>query len=358
MAAIVCDTAGHAGRGVPVSSGKVALGRAMTVARADHTATLLCNGKILITGGFAGSALASTEIYDPETKTFVSAGKMSAARAGHSATRLPNGTVLISGGYNGTYLATAEIYDPVTSRFTSTGQMTTARSGHIAVLLNSGKVLLTGGVGTGWSFLDSSEIYDPAKGTFTPTGSMTAARESHAAALLKDGRVLIVGGHKGRKADITIYSSAELYDPVSGTFSLTGAMITRRHKHDATLLPDGRVLISGGSDERDSRGKYFSAEVYDPRTGAFSSVGKMNFSHFKHQGTSVVLRNGKVLIAGGASHAEIYDSASRVFIPVTGTMETDRLFSTATLLSSGEVLIAGGYDQNQEVSANTWLYKP
>ena len=87
---------------------------------------------------------------------------------------------------------------------------------------------------------------------------MTVPRESHTATLLKNGKVLITGGHKDRHADIMIYSSAELYDPLLNTFTVTGNMTIRRHKHDATLLNDGKVLITGGSDERDELGEVIS----------------------------------------------------------------------------------------------------
>src|SRR5258708_33319586 len=132
--------------------------------------------------------------------------------------------------------------------------MVLVRSVHAATLLNNGKVLLAGGVGTSWTFLADAELYDPATNTFAATGAMTMARESHTATLLRNGNVLIMGGHKGRRSAITIYSSAEIYNPASGTFSSTGNLTVRRHKHDAALLADGRVLIIGGSDERDGRG--------------------------------------------------------------------------------------------------------
>lgn len=335
--------------------------RSMATQRAAHTATLLPDGKVLVAGGFAGgeNILASAEVFDPVTSTFASAGNMNATRAGHTAALLPNGKVLIAGGYNGSYLASAELYDPTTRIFMPTGGMVTARSGHAATLLNNGKVLLVGGVGTGWTFLADAELYDPATNTFTATGGMTTARESHTATLLKNGNVLITGGHKGRRLAITIYSSAEIYNPASGTFSSTGNLTVRRHKHDATLLAEGRVLIIGGSDERDGRGgsAYRNAEVFNPATATFTAVGNMNASRYKLQGTTVLLKNGKVLIAGGANRAEIFDPATNTFSFADGNLGTMRLFATATLLKNGQVLITGGYDDSQAVSANAWIYR-
>jgi hypothetical protein len=342
-------------------AGVVNVVRRMTTQRAAHTATLLPDGKVLVAGGFDGngSGLASVEVFDPTTHTFASAASMSTARAGHTATLLPDGKVLVAGGYNGSYLTGAELFDPATLTFRPAGRILTGRSGHVAALLNSGKVLLAGGVGTGWTFLSDAELYDPASGTFTPTGGMATARESHTATVLKDGRVLITGGHKGRRSAITIYSSAEMYDPGSGTFTSAGNLTVKRHKHDATLLADGRVLVTGGSDERDARGgsAYRSAEVFNPAIGTFTPIGNMNEGRYKLQGTTILLGSGQVLIAGGASKAEIFDPTTNTFSFTGGDMGTMRLFATATLLKNGEVLITGGYDNNQVVSANAWIYQ-
>ncbi|MGH7492115.1 MAG: Kelch repeat-containing protein [bacterium] len=332
----------------------------MSTARSAHTATLLTNGKVLVTGGFASATYATAEIYDSNSKSFRPAGTMNDARASHSSTLLPDGKLLLAGGYNGAYLATAEIYDPATGNFMPAGRMTTPRSGHVAILLYNGKVLFAGGVGTGWTFLSSAELYDPVTDTFAPTGDMTTTRESHTVTMLKNGKILITGGHRGRQSAITIYASAEIYDPAAGTFSTTGNMTTRRHKHDAVPLPDGRVLINGGSDERDDRGAYASAEIYNPETGTFNAIGEMPTIRYKHQGTSILLPSGKALLAGGASNAVLYDPANNTFSVVAGLLGTSRLsrlFSTATLLSTGEVLITGGYGLGQNTSANAWIYE-
>jgi len=327
--------------------------------RATHRATLLESGKVLITGGFSDDrkSLSSSEIYNPKAETFFWGGKMNIARASHSSTLLTDGRVLIAGGYNGEYLDSAEIYDPKTADFTLVGKMTMPRSEHIAVLLTNGKVLLAGGVGTGWTFLADAEIFDPATNTFTKTESMTVARESHTATLLKDGTVLITGGHRGRRAAIEIYKSAEIYNPQTGNFSVAADLTVKRHKHDAVLLDDGRVLIVGGADERDLVGAYRDVEIYNPKTKIFSKMGEMKLARYKLQGTSILLKNGKVFIAGGANQAEIFNPKTNSFEIINGTFESARLFSTATLLSDGVILIAGGYDQRINISAKAWIYK-
>ena len=358
LTVMACSSGGNSKKASGAQS-TLTLAASMTTARSGHTATLLSDGSVLITGGMSGngSYFDVVEIYSPTTQTFRSARSMSAKRVGHTATVLPDGKVLIAGGYNGDYLPSAEIYDHTTGTFTSTGQMTMPRSEHVAVLLNNGKVLLAGGIGTEWTFLASAEVYDPATGTFTRTGNMSTGRESHSATLLKNGKVLIAGGHKDRREAMTVYSSAEIYDPAKGAFSATGDMTTMRHKHGASLLPDGNVLIVGGSDKRDWDGKYDSAEIYNWTEGKFKTIGGMNMPRFKLANAVVSLRNGKILIGGGAELLEVYDPAANSFSTIKDQMDSPRYFSAATLLQDGRVLITGGYNDHNEPTAKTWIYK-
>jgi hypothetical protein len=336
----------------------------MLADRAAHAATLLDNGEVLITGGFGqgdDTYRDSAELYDPVSGEFVYTGKMAIRRCCHSSTRLLDGRVLIAGGFNGNYLSNAEIYDPKTGLFTPVGPLTTPRMDHVAVLLNDGKVLLAGGVGTGWTFLASAELFDPATGSFTATGDMSVPRESHTVTKLLDGRVLITGGHRGRGSAITIYDSAEIYDPAAGVFSPTASMSVRRHKHDAVVLADGRVLITGGSDEHDDQNAYTSTEIYDPLAGVFRPAAQMPTIRYKHLGTSLLLKDGDALIAGGSRNAVLYDPTADQFRTVPGVMGTSllsRLFSTATLMQNGDVLITGGYGIGQDVSSGAWIYSP
>ena len=333
----------------------------MATARMAHTATTLRDGRVLVAGGFAGvsQAAVSAELYDPAANRFLALPRMLAPRHSHTATLLRDGRVLLAGGYaaDGT-TASAEVYDPVTRRFVATGAMRAARAGHIAAVLENGKVLLVGGVGPDWTFLSSAELFDPVTGQFTTTGAMSVARESHAAVRLIDGRVLIIGGHRGRRADITLYASAEAYDPRSGTFSPVGGMRNRRHKHDAVLLQDGRVLVMGGSDERDNRGMYRSTELFDPGTNAFSEGPEMQRERYKHVGSAVVLPNGQVLLAGGAAEAELFTPGTNRFSLVAGAVPVAGLFSAVALIGTTDVLITGGYGHDRGPQAAAWRYRP
>ena len=238
----------------------------MADARFGHTATLLPDGNVLVAGGAdlmdGIDNLATAEIYDPLTGKFTRTGSMAQGRANHTATLLPGGRVLIAGGFGGGTLplASAEIYDPATGAFTTTGSMTVPRENHTATLLLSGQVLITGGLDASSRVLASAELYDPGSGTFRAVGSMTSAREFHTATALADGRVLIAGGVGADQT--TALASAEIYDLGTGKFSATGSMTTARYGHTATLLTYGQVIIAGGQGAN-------SLEVYWPDTGQF-----------------------------------------------------------------------------------------
>jgi len=327
----------------------------MTAPRSGHTATLLPDGRVLITGGMErnGAFYSSVELYDPATGKFTLAPKsMNMKRVGHTAVRLPNNKVLIAGGWGESgVLASAELYDPATGEFTPTGSMSTGRGDFTATLLPNGRVLVAGG--ENGKALESAEIYDPASGNFTPTGEMREGRTMHTAVLLPNGKVLIAGGGDYRHP----LATAELYDPQSGTFTLTGSMSVPRYKHGALLLPDRTVLVVGGSDGRDWQGRYASAEIYNPAKGTFSAVGNMNTARFKVTEAVALLKNGQVLIAGGGEQVEIYDPGTRTFRTATGRMDAARFYSTATLLADGRVLVTGGYDDHSLASARAWIYR-
>jgi N-acetylneuraminic acid mutarotase len=321
-----------------------------------HTATTLASGDILIAGGMTegGGALSSVERFSPADNSMHEVGSLATARIGHTATLLPNGSVLIAGGYNGDYLPSMELFDPSTNRFQNAGSLTEARSGHTATVLSDGRILFVGGVGRGWTFLRSAELYDPATGKSEAVGSMSVSRESHTASLLSDGRVMIVGGHSGRRADMVVYSSAEIFTPQSRRFESTGSLGTARHKHDAVKMSDGRVLVIGGADRSD-RVYYATTEIYNPRTGAFGRGPSMANTRYKIAGTSIVLPDRNVLVTSGAETAELLDVTGGRFHVVRGRLPSLR-FAAVASLSNGDVVIIGGYNEANQNSAGVWRF--
>lgn len=291
----------------------------MRTPRVHHTATLMHDGTVLIAGG--GSPGNTAEIYDPATETFTAVtGGMYSARHGHTATLLNDGTVLIAGGRDDsdTDLSSAEFYYPNDGQFSPTYYgMRYARYGHTATLLNDGTVLIAGGDNDG-----TAEIYVPDIGRFgyatdvDPAGILWLTgghRAKHTATLLPDGTVLITGGgYPG--------NTAEIHHPNRGYgfFEATGSMTSNRFSHTATLLNDGKILIAGGVANEDALS---SADIYDPETGNFSLMQPMNHPRFEHTGT--LLPNGNVLITGGGwqwtmytwgSTIDIYDFANGTFV--------------------------------------------
>ena len=297
------------------------------------------------------SGMASAELYDSSVDSFTSTGSMTSPRYSHTATSLLNGEVLITGGFGsvsdcenlGTpVLSSAELYNPASASFNVTGSMFVARRGHTATLLPNGKVLVAGGTGQNGIPATPVELYDPAAGLFTRTGSMDIPRYGHTATLLANGKVLILGGFDATNSEAQVATAAaEIYDPITGSFTGTGSMTTARAEHTATLLIDGRVLIAGGvTNAADGLAVVSSAEVYDPTPGSFSPTGGMGEARGEH--TATLLPDGNVLVAGGSdSTAELYDLSTGSFTP-TGGMETVRWAHTATLLQNGKVLVAGG----------------
>jgi MYXO-CTERM domain-containing protein len=424
----------------PATGRTVATAGSMNAARSGHSATLLPSGLVLLAGGASAidaqnvNAASSAELYDPATDRFLPlAASLRSPRANHTATLLPGGEVLLAGGTSGVALGPqpnapelsdpgadgapwAELYDPRSEAFTATaGGMNEPRSHHTATLLAGGKVLLIGGDDDPDGAIiagRSAEIYDPASGAFTPTAKPPLrAFGHHTATLLPSGEVLLTGGlarplpDGGRDASAEL-REAELYDPLLDRFSATASLADFRADHSATLLPSGRVLLVGGTDTAASTlevydpatASFFPAEdlpatrggghsatllatgavlvaggstlvagapatssdtlLYDDSSGGFSHDRKAEVSRVFH--TATLLLDGEVLLTGGAASsessffpaAELYTPATKQVRPTAGHMHNLRSGHTATLLTSGEVLVAGGTDVSNGIGAD------
>jgi N-acetylneuraminic acid mutarotase len=383
------------------------------IKRRYQTVTLLPSGKVLITGGNDLqnhlAILKSAEIYDPTTSSFsLLPSGMAQARGSHSAVLLDNGLVLITGGEdeNNHILKSAEIYNPANDSFTLLGpSMTTARRDHTSVKLKNGTVLLIAGVNQNLGFLKDIEIFNPSTSTFRAAGEMIEDRkEGFSATLLPDGNVLITGGQGDIDRDTL--RSAELYNAQTGMFEALPDMNDGRSSHFAILFQNDAYVLIGGGYMTVIGGAWDSLELYDIKNKVFQRANPMHFgraavqdavastsngdvivfggdalslestelrnaehirsadisssvigglNNFRIWHTSTSLQDGTVLITGGigpqlslfepaapVATAEIYDPVTDIFVPTSGLMKSARAFHTATRLGDGTVLITGG----------------
>ncbi|MCL7427054.1 DUF6603 domain-containing protein [Streptomyces sp. YS415] len=320
-------------------------------------AVRLSSGRILAAGGqdAAGEPLAAAALFDPVAGTWAATAPLPVARDGHTLCLLPDGRVLAAGGVSqAAPLATTEIYDPLTATWSSdVPPMHTARHGHRATVLRDGKILVSGGTGARGNSLASAEVYDPAKRQWTQS-AMTDPRCDHQAVLLADGRVLVVGGVLKTGRGTAALGYCEIYDPAAGTWTPTGSLATPRAGHQATLLADDTVLVTGGDAPAGVvRGPYnpgalASAERFTVGSGTWTAVRAMPGGRTRHR--ALPLRSGLVLVAGGTRapafdggfcSALLYDPAADTWTFASG-LTTGRWAFALIDLPDGRVLAAGG----------------
>ena len=334
-------------------------------ARTLHTATLLLDGRVLVVGGqdASGNSLHSAELYDPNTGNWSLTGSLNEGRISHTATLLSDGRVLVTGGLDfdspQRVLKSAELYDPATGTWSQTADMAVAREWHTATLLPDGKALVVGGGGN--VLYHQAELYDPDSGTWSFTAPLGRQLAFQTATLLQDGEVLIAGGVLGG-GDVSHFGV--LYNVANDVWNQTDNLAHRRYLHTATLLQDGTVLVAGGFNYHPQYHTLQNAELYDPVSAIWSTTHLMHDARSSH--TATLLPSGKVLVAGGGEitpNGTTLFSSSEVYDPVNQTwsradsLNVARAGHTATLLSNGKVLSAGG-NGAADVLATAELFDP
>ena len=282
-------------------------------------------------------------------------------RIGSASVTLANGKVVVFG--KGDYDSNVtDLYDPVANLFTQVGNMNQSRGYVPGVLLNNGKVFVAGGLwhtGTQWSARATAELFDPVTNTWSYTGTMSTSRRSHFIVKLADGRVLIGGGLSAGSSALT---SAEIYDPATETFTLTSTIPDGRYGTVASLLPNGNVIVFGGYGNNTT---LKSALIYDVTSNSWSYLSsEMNSA--RSDAISVTLTDGRILVAGGligstgVSTIEIFDPTTNTFQTAVGlpSFWHGRGGMTAHLLQNGKVAFFGGSDGLGNIANEIVVFDP
>lgn len=340
--------------------------------RAHHTATRLADGKILLVGGSRSpdEYLTTVEIYDPEKDASFQVAPLQTARHDHSATLLMDGRVLVIGGYNGAeqWLSDAEVYDPSMDTWIVVPPLYSHGVWHTATLMKDGRVLVVGGtISAGYgSGTERVEVFEPKTMSWTEATSLDYKRSSHTAQLLLDGRVLVAGGAGNN--DVPEGGDALLYDPPTNTWVTTSPMICPPLLAQSVRLQDGRVLVAGGFVAGEPVPKVItSAEIYDPVSDTWTAAAFLSEPRYAH--ALILLPDGQVLAVDGArewdsvwnersfvSQLEIYDPNEDRWNS-GGNLLRSGAFGAAALLSDGRIWVTGG----QSVRGYwpyTWLVDP
>jgi len=365
----VCLALGGAGWSAAAdAAGTWSAGPSMNAGRWQHTAHLLSDGRVIVVGGETGSTpLATTELYDPASNSWSAGPSMQTARIQHSATLLQSGKLLVVGGLGPgpSLTGSAELFDPKTTSWSSAGSIS-PRRGHAAALLPDGRVLVSGGnpyaTDTGAENLADTTIFDPDRNSWTLSAAMIKPRAGHIMVTLRTGRLLVAGGWSRSGA----LNETEIYDFAKNMWAVAAPMVMARVNAAGVVLNDGRVLVAGGC------GGCPFAELYDPTTNAWTTPTQPQTNPGYPRLT--MLADGRAVMTGGSGPppdfngvggftplaiAEIYDPAAGTWTRTVGP-GAPRQANSATLLSDGRVLVAGGSaDNNPAVeNASTLFFDP
>lgn len=365
----------------------------LVVPRCNHTATLLNDGRVLITGGIKGpGATSSAEIYYPAKGRFEPTGSMLVSREDHEAVKLKNGKVLILGGQGlppHYYPAPAEIFDPQTNQFEIVPGAHFLAYDFTATLLEDGRVLLVEGSAPEAANTETDiSIYDPKTNQISAFAKLNVPRRNHFAVRLNDGNVLVIGGEEKHpdkskiKTGVPHYGDAAwslelinvtdrsvtLFEPPPPTYPPGTPLYAQwarsglpdKNSGDVALLPDGRVYINANY-----------GLIYDPATGKFLNTSRPHAIERERERITV-LSDGRVLIAGGYYYDRIDGKYTRIwrnvpieiYDPKTNRFEIlTRLKEhigdpSLTTLQDGSVLLVGGWTGKGQVSSKAWLIRP
>ncbi|MFZ2095335.1 MAG: kelch repeat-containing protein [Anaerolineales bacterium] len=353
-------------------------GISLPLARAQHTATLLLDGRVLLVGGSisANEQTAEVQIFDPATGVTNQAASLNTPRHGHTATLLLDGRVLVTSGYNHTHqwLDDSEVYDPSTNEWTVIPMLATHGVGHTATMMKDGRVLVVGGADASGQGTDRVEIFDPDTNSWWGAMPLGSDRASHTAQLLDDGRVLVAGG--GGVLGYPDIGDALFYDPYTNTWTPTGPMDKPRIYGESVLLLDGRVLVTGGINLEDTvpggfpRKISISAEIYDPNLNIWTATGDLLIGRYGH--TMMSSPAGRVMVIGGSrdydccfttasfiSEIELYDLNTGVW-SLGGYLPQPGIYSDSVLLTDSHILVTGGKagENGLNFLSDTWLITP
>jgi hypothetical protein len=292
-------------------------------------------------------------LIDPE---WIPTGGLFTVHNGHTATTLQDGRVLIAGGDNPPYTR-CEIYDPRSGQVTNSTPMNFGRFDHTAELLLDGRVMVAGG-DNGSGARNAVELFDPLGETWTVVNSMASARSEHFMTRLPTGEVLVANGIMDQSSGPRL-NTAELFRPDSGTWLTVGPTGTAHHRGAMTLLPDGGVIITGGT--TNGTVALATTEHYNAATRTFVAGPLMLAARVGHAAS--VLRGGELLVSGGTNYSSTLPRAERLnpaalgFVDA-GPMVTPRDSPDVALLPDGKLLIAGGFSPLGVETPSAELFNP
>jgi hypothetical protein len=342
------------GTGTATTSGVVAPltdSLSLNVARRNHTATALSDGRVIIIGGDnQNGSVGEVEMLDAASHTLFVVAKLSTSRTRHTAIQLADGKVLVTGGTNQSgALNSTELFDPQTNSFSPGPRLQRARAGHSATLLEGGRVLIAGGRED-----DSAELFDPATNqSVLLKGKMTAIHKGHSAIQLADGNVLLVGGETGGGHKV---ENAEVFNAHTLSFSAVAKPLLIERAHPTLrLLPDGKVQVIGGDYDG-------TMEVYDPANGRFGAVAHLVPTADLFSPSDLLNAQTRAGFIDSISYRD--ESVKRVTSEsVKGTVETFKQgigrtrYATAEISGSNQAVVVGGVGDDKQLVSSALLLK-